>query len=162
MMRRFTLRLPTAGLDDLELKMSQAGTPLWLPEQLGQLQLTGRGADEVPQILGFQDERLNGTISAGIGNTQLPLFRDYLEKQKGSERGHIILRNEYFYVNESQASLNNRTPYGAPRINGNYVERFYECYVLIFIRPDYLNWVAYNATLGDMWEIVFDIEELTA
>jgi hypothetical protein len=153
---KFTLLL--TGLPDLVLDKS-AGQ-LFLPSQLGLTNNTGRNTLNYPTISTAGNQPYGFTFDAALNVFQFAVFQQYLfEQEQGTDKGNIILRNEYFGVNADWATLYNRTVHGSAMTVGTLTQRYIQYPVLILPPEDWFEPLASNSQ-GLWFSVRFTAEEL--
>lgn len=153
---KFTLLL--TGLPELILNTSSG--QLFLPAQLGLTTGTGRNVQNYPSISTAGNQPYSFTFDVALNKVQFAIFQQYLFNQdQGTDKGNIILRNEYFGINSNWATLYNRSVVGAAMTVGTFTQRYIQYPVLLLPPEDWFEPLAQNSQ-GLWWSVRFTAEEL--
>ena len=151
------LSLSGGGLDELTISRIQS----LIPNQIGQTTVPRRSINGIAQANFRASKPLGFAVDALMTQAEFALFEEYLyEQELDSNRGNLLLSNEYTPVNDRWSQLYERVQIGSAQTTHGTIDQYFVRYpVLLIVPSDY--WEVAGTNNRGQWKLVkFETEEL--
>lgn len=158
MANKFTLIL--SGQSNIILDKTPG--QLFAPAQQGFTEESGTNIQGISITTSAAIQPLDLEFDVALNNAQFATFQQFVyQQEKGSQKGDIILRNEWYRVNANWAAVNNRSTVGSPITVAGLSQSYIQYPILLILPTDWYEPLG-RSSLGQWWGVKFTAKELTA
>lgn len=161
--RQITLTLPTSSIPPLILTKSVDGGNWYKRSELGFATISSRTIVGIPVLGGANKTYYRGEVVTLVTEEQWTIFEEFKNTQRSRydslTDGHIILKDEYYYCTQSEATKNSRAIVSGSTINTpvtGITKSFVQYPVFLEPSEDHLPYDGGR----DWWPLSFSFQEL--